>query len=128
MKVQELFESVGKSIAESKEDVTKRVMNTLVEREVTARTDAFLTCLGKLEELRRAAKKIKPDMEFFPAEGGGPAAKPVQSYSKAKADELRKNGEEQKKLEDALNKALEDGDFTKVKELAAKGGKAAAEE
>lgn len=123
MQVKDLFEKIGENIGNSKDEVTKRVVGALVEREVASRTDACLALIAKLEELKKAAKKIKPDIEQFAVEDGVPAMKPTLSYSKAKAEELKKNADEQKKIEDALNKALQDGDFTKAKELSAKGGK-----
>ena len=128
MKVTELLEKVGSNIKDSHSVVAERVIANLTEKEVQSRTDAFTAVLGKLEESRKAAKKIKPDSETYAVgEDGAPATKPTYSFSKAKLEELRKNAEEQKKLEEALNKAL-DGDFSKVKELAAKGGKPASSE
>jgi len=123
MKVTELLEQVDAKIKDSTDTVANRVVDGLVEQELAARTNAFNTVLGKLRDARNAAKKIKPDGETWPVGADGlPGSESVKTFSKAKMDELKKNGEEQKKLEAALNKALE-GDFSKVKELGGKGGK-----
>lgn len=122
MKVADLLTNVGANVDGCAETVAKRVVDALTEKEVSARTDAFMAVLGKLEAARGAAKKIKPDGETWAVgEDGTPAATSVKTFSKAKLEELKKNREEQAKLEDALNKAL-GGDFAKVKEIAAKGG------
>ncbi len=124
MKVTDLLAAVTAGISGSGDVVAERVTAALVEKEVSSRTDAFLAVLAKLNDSRNAAKKIRPDVETWPVgEDGAPAAVSLKSFSKAKLDELKKNGEEQKKLEEALDKAL-GGDFVKVKELSAspKGG------
>lgn len=127
MKVADLLSQVGANIDGSAEQVANRVIAALTEKEVAARTDAFTTVLGKLDASRGAAKKIKPDGETWAVDADGtPAATSTKTFSKAKLDELKKNREEQAKLEDALNKAL-GGDFSKVKEIAGKGGKPAEE-
>jgi len=114
MQVGEFLESVSAEIKAS--DVPARVKVILVEREVSARADAVLAVLGKLDEVRKAARKIKPDQVSYDAQGKIVS----ESYSKAKADELKKNGEEAAKVEAAIAKAFE-GDFGKVKELGGKG-------
>lgn len=125
MKVTELLAAVDGKIKESAPIVADRVQNALVEAELKVRQDAFLAVLGKLNETKAAAKRIKPDGKTFAVGPDGlPVAEPTLTYSEAKIKELKQNTDEQKKLEDALNKALE-GDFSKVKELAAKGGKPA---
>jgi len=121
MLVKELLEQVGTKISTG--DVTSRVVDSLVEKELNARKDAFLVVLTKLDETRKAGLKIKPDGETWAVdEKGAPSKEPIKTYSKARKEELEKNLAEQKKLEEALEKAL-GGDFSKVKELAAKGSK-----
>ena len=120
MKVTELLEAVNAKIATDSASVADRVIASLTEKEVAARADAFIIVLGKLNEAKNAAKKIKPDGEVFAiGEDGLPAEKPTLTFSKAKLEERKKNADEVKRLTDALDKALE-GDFSKVKEVAGK--------
>ena len=119
MDVKVLLETVNAGIKDG--DVAGRVVEHLVEKELTARKEAFLVVLAKLDETRKAEKKITPDSVLYPVVDGKPSKDAVPSYTKSKLEELKKNTDEQEKLTKALETALQ-GDFSKVKELAAKAG------
>ncbi len=112
-----LLSEVAEKIGQSTPQVRERVVNALVEREVAARTDTLDKALAKRTELDREAKKLsKPDVEQFDVEGKVMST----SFSKARVDELKKAREQLEKLETAIDKALADNDFSKLKEIVGK--------
>lgn len=108
-----VLKDVADKIDASGPIVRERVVSLLVEREVATRTDVLDKALVKRTEIERELRKIKPDIEAFDVEG-----KVVrQDYSKARFEELKKKREELERIEKALDKALVDNDFSKLKEV-----------
>jgi hypothetical protein len=108
--------AVSERIGASGPAVRERVVSALVEREVVARVELLDKALAKRTETEKDLRKLKPDVENYDADGKLVSS----SYSKAKADELKKARESLDKLEKALDKALVDNDFSKLRELSAK--------
>jgi hypothetical protein len=113
----DILSEVAEKIGQSTPQVRERVIDSLVEREVAARTDILDKALAKRTELDREIRKLqKPDVEQFDHEGKVMSA----SFSKARVDELKKAREGLEKLEKAIDKAITDNDFSKVKEIVGK--------
>jgi hypothetical protein len=112
---------VADRIKNGKDDVRARLVNVLVERELTSRVDLLDKALAKHGELTKAMKKIKPDVETFDATGAK-----LEQFSKAKFEEKKKAEDQVTKLEAALELAF-NGDFGKLKELVGKGGNSGGE-
>jgi nitrate reductase NapAB chaperone NapD len=116
-KSSELLGTVAEKIGASGPAIRERVIDTLVEREVAARTDVLDKALAKRSEIGRELQKLqKPDVEAYDVEGKLVSA----TFSKARTEELKKKREEQERLEKAIDKALVDNDFAKLKEIVAK--------
>lgn len=109
----DILAEVASTLKSSSETVKKRLVDTLVEREVVNRVDMLDKALVRLKDAKKEFDKIKPDVDSFDADG-----KLVSSlYSKAKADERKKAGELKEKLEKAIDQALSGESFDKLREL-----------
>ncbi len=94
--------------------VRERVVDVLVEEELTKRSNATLAVVRKLDEAMINLRKVdRPDTETFNADGT-PAS---QTYSKSRLEDIKKAKELVEKLSNALEKAFEGNDFSKVLEL-----------
>jgi hypothetical protein len=85
----------------------------MVEKEVSERVALLDKALQKRFHLMTELRKVdKPDNELFNADGS-----PAQGmYSKARLEEIKKAREALGKHESALEKALLENDFAKLKE------------
>jgi hypothetical protein len=97
--------------------VREKVVTLMVEEEIEKRTVAVVAVVKKLDEATKALKKVNvPDNEQFDVDGKVVSA----TYSKTKLDDIKKAKELLAKLTKALDLALEQNNFDKVFELAAK--------
>lgn len=111
----ELKAKVAERLATAGATVKDAVVDHLYKEELDRRTNAALKAVSKLEDLEKQLRKAnKPDQVQYDGEGKEVSS----SYSKAVVDELKKLREEKAKYEGALNKALEENDFSKLLELA----------
>ena len=109
-----LLAAVAERVKNSNPEVQRRYIDTLVEKEVSARVDlldkgmqARFQCLTELNKINR------PDIEHFDAEG-----KPAGGhYSKDRVKAIREAKEKLAKVEHALEKALVGNEWQKLKEL-----------
>lgn len=103
---------VASRLAEiGQEKVRNAVVEKLVQDEISSRSDAVLKGLNDLSKLKNDLRKIKPDQKSFDATG-----KIVnETYSKEKYEELNKTNQQIAKLETALQLALENDDYSKLK-------------
>jgi hypothetical protein len=109
-----LLLDVAAKVKEDSLGVRAKVVNLIAEKEVEARTAATMSVLDKLAEVNKSLNKVKPDQVFYDVDG-----KEVQScFSKEKLEERKKLLEKKEQLDNALKKAFNDNDFSKVKELA----------
>lgn len=108
MSVKELLdkklESVGGVVKDS-------ILSKLFDREVKKRTDACLVVLEKIESTEEKLKKLKVEDLVAYNEFGEPTQK---AYSKARFDDIKRTTGELDKLNNALEMALENNDFSKV--------------
>lgn len=97
-----LKQSVADSLAASGQETFDRVRDYLVEEELKRRADLLLKGLAKKSELERDIRKVKPDQQSFDATNKLVS----ESYSKGKAEELKRLKEQLAKIEKALEAAL----------------------
>lgn len=104
---------VAEQIAAISPKVEDSVVGVLVQRELTKRSDALVIVIDNLSKLELDLRKIKPDMDFYDEDGTLSAS----SFSKAKNEEKKKLVEKIAKHTNAINKALDKGEFSDVYNL-----------
>lgn len=109
----DLLSQVSDAVKDSSELVRKRLVDALVDRELTSRVDLLDKALTKLKDAKKEVDKLRPDVETFDETG----AKVTSHYSKAKLEERKKAVEAKEKLEKAVEQALSGESFDKLKEL-----------
>jgi len=115
-------QKIAAQITELAPSVEETVINTLVERELTKRSEAVVQCMDMLGKLEGDLKKIKPDQVSFDTDGKIIS----ESFSKNKFEEKKKLIERIGKYTNAITKAIEKADFNDVynlKNQGASGGK-----
>lgn len=105
---------VAEQISAINPKVEDKVVGVLVDRELTKRSDALVMVLDALAKLENDLKKLKPDMEMYSPEDGSLAA---SAFSKIKNEEKKKLNEKITKYTNAINKALDKGDYGDVYNL-----------
>lgn len=101
---------VAETIANISPKVEDKVVDVLVDREVKRRSDALVSALDKLDKMEKELLKIKADQISFDEDGKVVS----QTYSKAKKEEKDKLSQKITKAVNAINKALEKGDYGDV--------------
>ncbi len=100
------------------DQVRQKVVDTLTTAELDKRSTAVLKGLELFKEAQKEnAKASKPDVQQFDIKGVVTSS----SYSKPAAEAAKKAGEKLTKIENALNKAIESADFSKLYELTNSG-------
>ena len=94
--------------------IRKRVVDTLVEEEVTNRADLLTKALAKRKAQAKELNKIRPDHCTF-NEDGSPAQ---QQWSKAKLGERTKAEGVLAKIDKAINAAVNNADYEGLKKIA----------
>lgn len=101
---------VAESIANLGPQTEDKVVDVLVQRELTKRSDGLVQAIDKLSKMENEFKKMKPDVATFDDKGN----KVSEYYSKTLTDQRKKHTEQTEKLKKAINKALETGEFSDV--------------
>lgn len=114
-----IHEILGDQFARCAPQVTERVVNVLVDREVSKRADAIVKVLDKLAELHKDSFRIKADVVSFDDQGKVVSA----TWSKDQLEKKKKNTEQILKFERAIDKATDDKkpDMADVYNLANQG-------
>lgn len=107
-------EAIGQRLAEIAPNVEDKILDTFVDREVDKRAKAVVNVIDQLVKLEQDLRKIKPDQQFFDADGKETGA----SYSKTKVEEKKKLEDRIAKFTNAVNKAVDKGDYGDVYNLA----------
>lgn len=107
-----ILTAVSSRLKDSAETTVNRVIDMLVEKEVTNRVELLGTALEKLKTKRKELDKLRPDIEEFSAEGEATAKR----YSKARFEERKKAMEGLTKLENAIKNAMAGRDWDKLAE------------
>ena len=112
-----VHQKIATQITELAPSVEETVINTLVERELTKRSEAVVQCMDMLGKLEGDLKKIKPDQVSFDTDGKIIS----ESFSKNKFEEKKKLIERIGKYTNAITKAIEKADFNDVYNLKNQG-------
>ena len=113
-KVSGLLAEVADKIQTSGGAINDRLRDDMVEREVASRVAVLDKAFTRRRELSQALNKVdRADNETFNADGSVASA----SFSKARLQEIKKAREPLAKLESAMEKALVENDFQKLKEV-----------
>ncbi len=110
--------SIRDSVRESLKSVGPRTRDAVIEyfaeQEAGKQAQALIKGLEKLNTLERDYQKInRPDVVTYDAEG----KEASKTFSKARIDERKKLQEQIEKLTNAINKADDGNDFSKLYEL-----------
>lgn len=109
----EIQVKVAEKVSGSNDTVKQLVIDKIANAEINVRVDLCVGAIDKIKELDKDIKKINPD-QISLNEKGEEVAK---SYSKTRYEEKKKKEEEKAKWEKALEKALEKGDYSDLKNL-----------
>lgn len=110
-----VIEAVAKKVAElGGQLVEDQVVDTLVDREVTKRSEALVKVIDLLQQAEKELGKVRPDLKAYDAKGGVVS----ENWSKKQLDEKSKVQKKVEKLTQAINKALDKKDFGDVYNLA----------
>lgn len=112
-----LMDAVATRLNESQGKVRETVVEVLVQKELDERKNAVLQVISLLEKTKKELNKVKPDVVMVSADGVK-----TECFSKAKADEKVKLLDKVESLSKALDKAFNENNFDKCKELAKGGG------
>ena len=110
-------QKIATQIAELAPSVEEAVVNTLVERELTKRSEAVVQCMDTLGKLEGDIRKIKPDQVSYDSDGKIIS----ESFSRNKFEEKKKLIERIGKYTSAITKAIEKADFSDVYNLKNQG-------
>lgn len=113
-------EAVAAKLANSGEAVATSVIDSLADTEVKRREKLIIDGIAQLDRLEKDSRKIRPDQKALDGDGKVVA----EHFSQAKYEELKKAKEGIERLTNAINKALNDRDFSKLAEMAQAFGKA----
>jgi len=108
--VKSINEKVAEAISMASPAILDKVVNKLATLEIERRADALLNAVSAATTVWRELQKAKPDNVSFAADG----TELPGTYSKAKFEEKKKLEEKLAKIEVAVAKALEKGDFSGV--------------
>lgn len=110
--------TIQEAVRENLKSVGPRTRSAVVEyfaqKEADKQAQALIKGLEKLNTLERDYQKInRPDVITYDAEG----KEDSKSFSKARIDERKKLQEQIEKLTNAINKADDNEDFSKLYDL-----------
>ena len=110
-----LLAEVADKVKSSAPEVFGRLRDSMVEKEVAIRVSKLDAAFASRLEMQQSLRKIdRPDQETYNADGTVATA----TYTKARLEEIKKVKEVLAKLETAMEKALSEGDFAKLKDFA----------
>lgn len=113
-KVTGLLAEVAERVKVSAPEVYNRLRDSMVEKEVASRVQLLDTAFQKRRELSNELTKVnRPDQETYNVDGSVAS----QSYTKARLEEIKKAKETLAKMEEAMERALADNDWSKLKNL-----------
>jgi hypothetical protein len=105
---------VAEQLAAIAPQVAENIINHLVTKELTRRSDAIIQAIATSEKLSKDLAKLKPDNVLYNEDGTVASS----TYTKAKLDEKSKITTQIKKIEDAIEKALANNDYSLLFNLA----------
>ncbi len=112
----EMLTNIRSRIAESNKTIRGAVVDHYVTQELDNRTAFVIKGMDKLKEMSRELKKLKPDLEACDENG-----KVIRrEYSPSRSKEIKEQKEKMAKLERALNKSIQEGDYDNLKKATGK--------
>lgn len=102
--------AVAEKIVNLGPSVESKVIDVMVDKELTRRSDALVSVIGKLEQEEKSFNKLRADAKTYDEKG----AVISEYFTKARIDERQKSTKKITKMTAAINKALEKGDFSDV--------------
>lgn len=115
--VVDLHTDVASVVAEKSKELRAALVTSLADQELEVRGKALMSVYDEIVKTKAEIKKVKPDHETYNLDGTTASA----TYSKAKVEEVKKLNDKLAKLEKAFSLAVDQNDFSKVKEEAKKG-------
>jgi len=110
-KTLDVLTEVKDAIKKSDSDVANKVKAHFVEKEVASRVDLIVDALDKLRTMDKDLNKIKADQVAYDEDGKEVSA----TWTKPKLKERNDQKAKIRKLSDAVEEALANGDFEKLK-------------
>jgi hypothetical protein len=104
---------VAETIAAAGPAILSKVVEKLATVEIEKRADALLNAVNSAVSTQRELFKVKPDVVAYNEKGEEVTA----NYTKPKLEEKKKLEEKLAKIEAAVTKAVEKGDFSGVLSL-----------
>lgn len=104
---------VAERVGSSGPTVLERVIEIMTEEQLKKRVSTLLATMTMADNLVKDIRKIKPDHVLLTEEGSVVSS----GYSKQKLEELNKLKAKLAKVEKAINKALETGDYGDINNL-----------
>jgi hypothetical protein len=108
MTTQNIATAVAERLANIAPAVADKVVEHLVNKELTRRSEAVIGGLSELDKLKGEFKKLKPDVNTFNEDGSAATS----SWTKPKLEEKNKAEQKIAKLTKAIDKALNDNDYS----------------
>ncbi len=108
MTAQSIATTVAERLSNIAPAVADKVVEHLVNKELTRRSEAVIGGLAELDKLNGEFKKLKPDVNTFNADGTAATS----TWTKPKLEEKNKAEQKIAKLTKAIDKALNDNDYS----------------
>lgn len=105
----EVFSLIGKSHSK----VLDKIKDKLVNDQLDKNADLIIKGLAKRDGYHKQLADLKPDQEQFDDKG----VLVTSTYSSFRADQRRKISKDLLAVNEALDKAISDADYTKLKEV-----------
>lgn len=112
MKTKTLSQKVREKIEGSLETVTSRVVDALVEDEISNRVKKVVSYVEKAEKAEKEIKSIRADQKAYDEKGQLIS----ENWSKQQLDKLNKAKQLHKKIVESLDLALEKNDYSRLQE------------
>ena len=113
--VKDIRTDVAAKIAAIAPRVETELVEAIVDKRVEKMVSSLMSCLDKLETAEKEFTKLGPDNIFFDGDG----KKIDEAFSKKRVEERGKAQGKITKLTNAINKAIDKGDYSDVYNLAA---------
>jgi hypothetical protein len=108
MTIQSISTAVAERLASIAPEVTGKVVDHLVTKELNRRSEAVITALQEIDKLNVDLKKVKPDVVTYNDDGSVASS----NWTKAKLEEKNKVQQRITKLTSAVDKALGSNDYS----------------
>lgn len=123
-KLTDIQAQVKDQVKTSTDQVVKQLVNSLVEIEVNNRVDLLRKAIEAGDTINKEIQKIKPDQTSYDSAGKVVS----ETYSKTKVEELKKANAKLEKVNKAIDKYIDTGDISDLKNLASSLAAPAAKE